>query len=287
MFLLAWRAQLHLLQGRWQAAEADIAEVLERPATFIVSRGPALMALGRLRARRGEPGAEAALDESLEVMSMLGYRQREGVLRGARAEAAWLAGDPGRMLAEAQAVYERAVQQRQPWMTGELAFWRWRAGEAVEMPDWVARPYALQIAGDWQGAAAAWEDLGCPYEQARALGDGDPQARLQALQIFDQLGARPAATALRTQLAADGITDLPRKPRKATRANPFGLTRRQGEILALLIENLTNAEIAARLHISPKTVDHHVSAVLAKLSVQSRREAAELARRSPPYTPKK
>jgi DNA-binding CsgD family transcriptional regulator len=279
MFLLSWRAQLHLLQGRWHVAESDIAEVLERPATFIVSRGPALMALGRLRARRGDPDAQAALDESLGVMEKLGYRQREGVLRGARAEAAWLAGDPDRTLVEAQAVYDRAVEQRQPFMTGELAFWRRRAGEDFEVPDWIAAPYALHIAGDWQAAAAAWEQLGCPYEQARALGDGDLEAQRQALVIFERLGARPAAKVLRSKLETEGVKDLPRKPRKTTRANPFGLTRRQGEILAFLTENLTNAEIAERLHISPKTVDHHVSAVLAKLNVPTRREAAELARR--------
>jgi DNA-binding CsgD family transcriptional regulator len=285
MFLLSWRAYLHLLRGRWDAAEADIAEVLERPATFIVSRGPALMALGRLRARRGDPEPMVALDESLGVMEKLGYQQREGVLRGARAEAAWLAGEPERTLAEAQAVYERAVVQQQPWMTGELAFWRRRAGEDLEVPDWIATPYALHIAGDWYGAAAAWEAMGCPYEQARALADGDLEARRQALAIFEHLGARPAAQALRAQLQAAGVVDLPRKPRQATRANPFGLTRRQGEILDLLTENLTNAEIADRLHISPKTVDHHVSAVLAKLNVATRREAAELARQFPTDSP--
>ena len=164
---------------------------------------------------------------------------------------------------------------------------RRRAGEDLEVPDWIAAPYALHIAGDWQGAAAAWEALGCPYEQARALADGDLEARRQALAIFEHLGARPAAQALRAQLEADGVANLPRKPRQATRANPFGLTRRQGEILDLLTENLTNAEIADRLHISPKTVDHHVSAVLAKLNVATRREAAELARRFPADSPEK
>lgn len=287
MFLLAWRAQMHLLQGRWQAAATDIAKVLERPPTFVVSRGPALMALGRLRARRGDPGAETALDESLEVMFKLGYRQREGNLRGARAEAAWLAGDPKRTLVEAREVYDRAVEHGQPWMTGELAYWRWKAGDEIELPEWLARPYAFQIEGNWQAAAAAWEEMGCPYEQARALADGDAEAQIAALAIFEQLGARPMADHVRRDLQAANVPGIPRQPRASTRKNPFGLTNRQIEVLTLLTENLTNAEIAARLHISPKTVDHHISAILGKLNVQTRREAADLARHDPHFLPPK
>jgi DNA-binding NarL/FixJ family response regulator len=82
-------------------------------------------------------------------------------------------------------------------------------------------------------------------------------------------------------MRADGISNVPRGPRPTTRENPFGLTGRQLEILNLLGENLTNPEIAARLHISPKTVDHQVSAVLSKLDVHSRGEAAKLTHPSP------
>jgi len=74
------------------------------------------------------------------------------------------------------------------------------------------------------------------------------------------------------------VRKIPRGPRASTRAQPAGLTAREAQILALIAENLTNSEIAARLHISPKTVDHHVSALLAKLGVASRREAAKAAR---------
>ena len=67
-----------------------------------------------------------------------------------------------------------------------------------------------------------------------------------------------------------------RGPRPATSENPAGLTRREREVLELLAEGLTNAEIAARLVISEKTVGHHVSAILGKLGVGSRYEAAKL-----------
>ena len=277
LFALSWRAQWHLDMGRWASAMDDVKAVLELPGTSIGSRGPALIVLGRLRARRGEMDADVALDESLDLLFKLGYRQREWCIRAARAEAAWLVGDKERTLAEARTVYDLAIRQKHPWAVGELAFWQWRAGESVTLPDWAAPPYALHIHGDWSAAAAAWAELGCPYEQARALADGDPPAQLLALDIFDRVGAKPSAEALRQKLRQAGVSNVPRGPRPSTRENPFGLTSRQRDILALLAQELTNSEIAARLHLSTKTVDHHVSAILAKLDVRTRGDAAAVA----------
>lgn len=281
LYLLAWGAYLNVLRGRWRAAEKALHEVLEGPHSTLHSQGSALIAQGRLRARRGDPGAEAALNEALEILSKLGFRQREGMIRAARAERAWLAGDPHQTRAEARAVYAVALDQRHPWVAGELAFWRWKAGDDVQLPEWLAEPYRMQIQGDWRAAAGAWETLGCPYERARALLEGDTAARIQALKIFERLEARPAADALRERLHSEGVRDLPGRPNVETRAHPFGLTPRQAEVLELLTEGLTNAEIGARLHISPRTAGHHVSAILAKLNVDSRHEAAELARQLP------
>jgi DNA-binding CsgD family transcriptional regulator len=201
-----------------------------------------------------------------------------GPVRAARAEAAWLAGDRERARGEAEAAWELAVGHRHPWFTGELAYWRWRAGERVAPPAWTARVYAREIAGDWRKAAAEWDRRGCPYERARALAGGDRPAQLAALGILDTLGARPAAEALRRHLREEGVHQIPRGPRKVNREHPFGLTMREIEILRALAQGLRNAEIGERLHISPKTVDHHVSAVLAKLEVGSRGAAARLAR---------
>jgi DNA-binding NarL/FixJ family response regulator len=135
----------------------------------------------------------------------------------------------------------------------------------------------LQIAGDWRAAADAWEQLGCPYEQALALLEGDEVAQREALGIFERLGAAPAAAIVRQRLRASGARGLPRGPRPATQANPQGLTPRQLEILLLLAEGLHNIEIAHRLSTTPKTVEHHVSAVLAKLEARSRAEAVNIA----------
>ncbi len=277
LYMLAWQAMTHLRLGRWDEAVDTAGLVLQPAGVSATSRVTALAALGYVRARRGDSIAPIVLDEALELLRDMSSLHRVALVRGARAEAAWLAGDRARTIEEARAAIELALSTRHPWFAGELAYWQWRAGESVTVEDWMAEPYARQLAGDWRGAAAAWEKLGCPYEQARALADGDAEAQAAALMIFDRLGARPAAEALRERMQAAGLR-VPRGPRPATRENPFGLTARQLDILALLAENLTNAEIAARLHLSPKTVDHHVSAVLAKLDVLSREAAADLAR---------
>ena len=126
--------------------------------------------------------------------------------------------------------------------------------------------FALGISGDWRGAADAWAALGAPYERALELaGSGRPPEMLEAVRALDRLGATAAG---------DLAPRLPRRPLPRTRVNPAGLTDRQLEVLALLADGLTNAEIADRLVVSVRTVDHHVAAILAKLNVGSRREAA-------------
>lgn len=283
LYMSAWWAMTLLRLGRWEEAVGVASEVLQRPGVSVPSRITALAALGIVQARQGLPEAEETLDEALVLAEPTGSLHRTGLVRAARAEAAWLTGDLRRAGEEARAVYGLAAGKCHPWFTGELAYWLWQAGEQLAVPAWAATPFAAQIAGDWQGAAAAWKRLGCPYEQARTLAGGDAAAQKEALLIFEQLGARPMAERVRAGLRAAGVQTIPRGPRAATRENPFGLTNRQLEILTLLTEGLTNAEIAGRLHISPKTVDHHVSAVLARLEVATREEAAALARRHPDF----
>lgn len=269
-------ALLKMHRGDWSTAEQLALEVIH--SSHSPGRGPALVTLGRLRTRRGEPEALPALDEALEILLKQGFRQLEGAIRAARAEAAWQTGDPEGTIDEARAVFDLALQHRQPWYVGELAYWRRRAGDVVAVPDWAERPYVLQLQGDWRGAAEAWAALGCPFEQARALGDGDAEAQRAALAIFDRLGARPEAVALRERMRAAGLARIPHGPRAATRRHPLGLTARQAEVLTLMVEGRTNPEIAAHLHLSAKTVEKHVTALLSRLDVHSRREAIEKAR---------
>jgi DNA-binding CsgD family transcriptional regulator len=238
-----------------------------------------LIALGRVRARRGDPGVFEPLDEALELALPGGHLQRLGHVYGARAEAAWLGGDPDRAVEEARVVYSLAVEKRHLWFGGELAYWLWKGGALAEAPEWIAEPFRLQLARAPRKAHAAWHARGCPYEAARALAEAEhEELLLEALAELDALGASAAARPLRKTLR-DRAVAVPRGPRPSTRANPAELTARELEVLRLLAEGLRNSEIAEWLVLSPRTVDHHVSAILRKLEVKGRGEAAAAATR--------
>jgi DNA-binding CsgD family transcriptional regulator len=269
-YQLAMRARMQLEQGRWQRADEDARTVLSESRT--VARIDAIIVLGCVRLRRGDAGARALLDEARDLAAVAGEIQRIAPMAVARAEAAWLQNDTRRMREELEAAYELALEHPDPWRLGELSLWMWRAGALDQPPETVAPPYRMEMRGEWQAAAAAWQQIGCPYEQALALAQGDRSAQLQALDILTRLGAAPAAGLVRRTLRAAGVRRIPRGPRVATKENPLGLTPRQAEILRLLARNLANKEIAAELHVSPKTVDHHVAAVLAKLGVATRKQ---------------
>lgn len=279
-YMLGWLSLAWAYQGRWDDAEGTAIRVVDRRDVSAVTRIMALVAAGRISARRGSGDAPALLDEALALAEQTATLQRLAPVHAARAEAAWLAGDVDAAREEAAAVYELALSHHHQWFTGELAFWRARAGETVEAPEWIAEPFRLQIAGDWAGAEAAWLRLGCPYEAAQAAAEQGSEVSLRrALAGFEALGAAPAAAWAARRLREIGARAIPRGPRASTRANPAGLTRREMDVLALLAEGLRDAEIAARLFLSPKTVGHHVSSLLAKLDVRSRTEAAAEASR--------
>ena len=275
----AWMALCDLRVGDWSAAAERAGEVVERTVSFSISRLMALVALGTLRTLRGDPGAEPLLDEALALAGSSDTLQRVAPVRAMRAEAAWLRGDLAACDAEARAGLALAEARRHPWFIGELAAWCWRAGTLHEAPAHCAEPHALEIAGRWREAAEAWGRLGCRYARARALAEGDAAAANEALAEFDALGARPVADALRRRLRDAGVRGVARGARASTRGHPCGLTAAEMRVLALMAEELRNADIAARLHRSVRTVDHHVAAVLAKLEVASRLEAVRRAER--------
>ena len=275
--LQAWRARLELEQGNWDEASDHAARVValgDRMAP--IGRIPALAVLGRLRTRRGDPGGAQVLDEAAALAKQTGEGQRLIPVTAARAEAAWTAGRLDALVPDLQSMLALAVAR--PRVASEPAYWLWKAGALTGAPTDCEAPYAAQIEGRWAEAAELWRQLGCPFERALALAEGDEQARREAFSILESLGAKATSTALRERFHAAGVRGVPRGPRTTTAANPAGLTKREMEVLLLLAKGLPNAEIARRLVRSEKTVDHHVSTILSKLAVRTRTEATSTAR---------
>ena len=280
LFLLAAHARSELDRGRWDAAVGSAQLVLRDPRSSPVTRVVALSVLGLVRARRGDPGVWQPLDEAWELARPTGELQRLEPAAAARAEAAWLEGRLDAAVAATEAALELAVERKAAWIVGELTAWRRRAGDEAPARVEVPEPWRAQLAGESHLAASLWNDLDSPYEAALALGEAaDEAAQRRALDELHRLGAVQAAAVVTRRLRGRGLRSLPRGPRPATKANPAGLTRREREVLELVAAGLRNAEIAARLVLSRKTVEHHVAAILRKLGVASRGEAAGEAER--------
>lgn len=268
---LALRVRMLDLTGDWDEAEV-LATRLRHEGGIIALT--VLPVLGAIAARRGSPESSRIASEAWEIAADTEF-QRIGPAAVTLAETAWI-NDEEVDTESLRAVMEMGLEIGFTWLPGALAFWLWRLGAIDEVPVDVALPYAATMSGEVDVALEQWERIGSPYERALTLSTGNPENRVRAIEELETLGATAVAARIRRELRESGI-EVPRGRAQTTRQNPAGLTARQLEVLGLLTEGLANAEIADRLFLSSRTVEHHVSAILAKLGAIDRVEAAELA----------
>ena len=279
-YLLAWRAMSHAFQGQWADAAETALSVVRQTAMPRVSRIVALVALGRVRARQGDATAN------------------DVPRRGARAgDADGRIAEPGSGPARSRGsgMARRRSGSGGGGNSGPLRLWCGVIilGSPANSPSGSgARVNSTSLRrGRWSRLPCRWRGTGL---RQRPTGErwaapmrrpglsptaGDESSLRRAHAEFVRLGAAPAAGIVAGRLREMGADRVPRGPRPATRANPGLLTSREMEILALIGEGLSNVEIARRIYVSPRTVGHHVSSILAKLQVQTRTEAVQAAAR--------
>jgi DNA-binding CsgD family transcriptional regulator/tetratricopeptide (TPR) repeat protein len=257
--------------GRWEEAERELRALRQSTEQHGLIDLIALESLARIAVRRGDDDADELLEGAWKLAVRSGAAPYIGLIGVIRLERAWLRGSTD----ASSCLADLPLDRLRPRLRAEALRYAQLAGVAVEVPVDVPEPWASGLRGEWRAAADAWRADERPYELAVELAaSGQAEPMLEALRHLENLGAAPAARLVRQQLRLRGVRSLPRGPQPSTRQHPAGLTTRQAEVLDRLTEGLTNAQIADELVLSVRTVDHHVAAVLQKLGVTSRQEAA-------------
>jgi DNA-binding CsgD family transcriptional regulator/tetratricopeptide (TPR) repeat protein len=260
--------------GRWEEAEATALELMGRTAPASINRLSSLYCLGSVRVRRGQADAADLLDELMTAADGTGEPAHIVAARLVLAEAYWLAGEIEQSRHEVE-LADDVSANCDAWERGEIAVWLARSGSQRSPRGLLGEPFRSHVEGDVERAVDQWKTAGCSYDAAMVLVDTDDEASLRdALRVFESLGASATARAVRRKMRALGIKSIPAGRRQSTRNHPLGLTERERDVLQLVCDGCSNVEIAAELFLSPRTVDHHVSAILAKLDAPSRTDAA-------------
>lgn len=271
-YMLSCKARLELEKGNWAAAWNIADNLLKNENQPAIIEITALIVLAKIKMRKGEDALRLLVQAKAMSFATL-EPQRIIPTMVALLEHEWLTGKTiieKDDIEKTSAVILNAVIETEK---KEFIFWMKKSGrnylplkETTEAYDISSTPKVLK-------AAEFWENSGCPYEQALVLFEGKDTDKRKAIVMFQDLGANAVHEKLKQEMKNMGIKNIPRGIRASTRSNAALLTSREMDILLLLKEELQNKEIAAKLFISAKTVDHHISSILFKLEVNSRSKA--------------
>jgi len=281
------QAQLKLEQGRLREAEAIATAVVKRASLAFIAKLPAQMVLARAKMRLGRDDAHAVLGLLMQDATAIGEQQHIVPARLALIEAAWLNGDLPEARRQLALFANLHLDGLDSWDLGAFATWwaRCQMPDAFPKADGsIAAPCEAELKGDGQEAFRLWQSLGLPYEAALALMTVS-SALPQAIALLDEIEASPAAALARRMARDHGVPaqliKSARGPYRKARQHPLGLTGRQADVFRLLAEGFRNQDIAQRLGCSPRTVENHVTAILAKMNSSNRMDVMLRLRNEP------
>jgi DNA-binding CsgD family transcriptional regulator/tetratricopeptide (TPR) repeat protein len=267
--MLSVKAKLNLETGNWNDA-LTIAEKLlntEYKGSFNLF---GMVVVAQINLRTGRPGALEMLMKAKDLAYERFDLQALISIVIALLEYEWLSGE--KIMESSEMVTLIAVIDRCIYFmdANEFAFWLMKARNQHMKVKTVYDAYHVSNVTSARKAAVHWNKLGNPFMHAQTLFDGDDEDKKKSASIIQQLRAENVYERMKQEMRSSGIKGIPRGLRKTTKANVALLTGREMDVLALLKDGLQNKEIAGKLFISAKTVDHHISSILFKLDVNSR-----------------
>jgi ATP/maltotriose-dependent transcriptional regulator MalT len=269
------KARMNFETGNWDKAHQIGEKIIKSEGQVKLGRIDALAVVARIKMRRGEPNVLPLLQEAKSIASETTELQRMIPALVASLEYEWITGKEFIEKSEIDHVLNLVEKIGNVYENSEFAFWLFKARKKEAPVRELFAGYKLTSRAIAIKATEIWQRLGCPYEQGLSLFEGNENDKRAAITIMHKLGAVTIIEKMKFQMRTSGIKSIPRGIRKTTRSNPANLTERELDILQLLKEGLQNKEIASRLFISAKTVEHHISAIFYKLEVNSRIKAIQ------------
>ncbi len=278
LYMLGWKARLYLETGVWEKADDLANDILKNEDLVPVIKIGVLVVAATIRTRRGDREALSMLLEAKSMAIDTMELQRIIPVLSALLEYEWVTGESVVESADLDLTIAMISQVGKITKKNRFYYWMRKARKNYLPLQERYEGYEITSVAMARDAAALWEKAGCPYEQALALFDGSDSDKRKAISIVQNLGAQTVFEKMKREMRTSGIKSIPRGMQKKTRSNPALLTERELDVLRMLKKGLQNKEIAGQLFISAKTVDHHISAILFKLDVNSRIKAVPKAK---------